>query len=551
MRARAGSVVAAILVSGLVVPLAGWGQTKPTAASTLAASAQELEHQQRWLEAAQVYAQLITAEPDNPSWQEGLRRCLIQERIAQRYRDGAIRHIMSTWKLAQALAAYDELTRLIEQVVIDHITVEQLWRRGCEQVLLALNNRIYREVAFRAKPSASQLEKLRSLLEMEMSRSPEAWSELTGLVRSLAERAALYAPMRPTSLVWEFLAAHCESVDAYGAYVTPTGLVLEKILVEEKWAGVGLTVLATDQGVVIIAVAPQSEAHRHGIVPGSKLTRVNGEPLHALSTEEVMLRLLGQPDTNVTLEVVLPDGTPQSFTLTRRRLDVPSVTETTMLDSMLGIGYIRITQFQPNTPQELDQALEELNQRGLRVLLLDLRGNPGGSVRAALDVADRFISEGILLRTEGRLPELTAAYHARRGNDWQIPLIVLVDENTASAAEMVAAALQAQAQAVRLPVAIVGKPTRGKAVLQHLIPLAEGHAGAAYLTVARWLTPAGTPISPQGIQPDVLVKVIVPMHVEPMMDMDMLPMGDMNGSIEGVAWQTALRKAVQFFYPQP
>ncbi|MCS7160529.1 MAG: S41 family peptidase [Gemmatales bacterium] len=546
-----GMAVVMIVLGSLAAPYGSWSQTKPALPSSLAASAQELENQQRWLEAAQLYVELLAIEPEQSVWQEALRRCLLQERIRQRYRDPTVRQLVRNWKLTQALAAYEEFVRLVEQVFVDNVAADHLWRRGCEQLMWALANWAYSELAFTANPTAAQLDKLRSMLDMESRHPPLDPGELSSHLRLLAQRAALYAPIRPTAVVWEFLAASCESVDAYGAYVTPTGLVLEKMLSEDKWAGVGLSVSAGESGALITAVVPESEAQRLGVVPGSRLIRINGELTRSLSTEEIMLRLLGQPDSSVELEIVYPEGTQKTVSLTRKHVTLATVTEATLLDSMMGIGYVRVAQFQRHTVLELDRVLQELKQRGLRVLILDLRGNPGGSVRAALELADRFIPEGVLVRTHGRLPELNAEYSARREDDWHLPVIVLVDENTASAAEMAVGAIQAHAHTGRITAAVVGRPTRGKGVLQHLVPLAEGQAGAACLTVARWLTPAGTSISPQGIQPDVLVKPLTPLAHESMMDLDMMPMSNMETSVESVAWQAALRKAIQLCCEQP
>lgn len=538
------------LVSVLSLPILGRAQMKPTSpVAVLANDAQELENQKRWLEAAQVYAQLLANEPMNPTWREAVQRCLTQERIAQRYRDGAVRQIVETWKLHQAMAAYEEFLRLAEQVFVEPVSVEQLWKRGCEQVLWALDNPAYTAIAFAQSPTPEQLSKLREVLQAEMEKLPIYLEELTPQVRMLAQRAALYARLRPTALVWEFLAAGCEALDAYGAYVTPTGLLLEKLLAEGRWVGVGLEVVAGEQGVFVTAVAENSGAAQQGVLPGSQIQKIHGEALQQITTEEVLLRLLGPVGSTVEVEISTPDGETRRLQLRRQHVSLPSVVTAEMLDSMLGIAYVRIRTFQASTPQELDRALEKLSKAGLQVLLLDLRGNAGGSVRAALEVADRFIAEGSLLITQGRFPEANAEYAARSGNDWRVPVIVLVDEGTASAAEMVAAALQAHAHAGHITALIVGKPTRGKAYLQQFVPLAEGQAGAVYLSVARWLTPSRLSVALQGIQPDILVK---PATADPpMADTPMgLDMG-MDNPMPNFAWQAALAKALQLFAEQP
>lgn len=544
---RRVALVVLVSLTSILVPLGHAQEASP--AATLASNAQELENQKRWLEAAQVYAQLLASEPDNTAWQEGFRRCLTQNRISQRYRDGSVRQILHRWQLTQALRAYEEFVQLAEQVFLQNVSAEYLWRRGCEQCLWALTNPAYLAVAFKEAPSAGQVEKLRHMLQTALHQPVPDSFHLVAFVQSLAERARLYAPIRPVALVWEFLAAGCEALDAYGAYVSPTAWALEKVLAEGRWVGVGLEVAATQDGMVVSSVAPQSEAKQLGIVPGSKVLKIDGETVRDVTQEEALLRLLGPAETTVTLEIAAPTGEVRQLVLTRRRYTPVSISQSAMLDSMYGIGYIRLSGFYPGTAQELEQALRKLTREGLQVLILDLRGNPGGSVRAALEVADLFIPEGTLLITQGRLPQLNQQYPARAGGDWQVPVLVMVDEETASAAEMVAAALQTHAQAGHLVALVVGQPTRGKSALQQLVPLADGLAGAVYLTTARWLTPSGVCVAGQGIQPDVLIKKTVatePTHemMEPMANPDMV-------SGNSLAWQVALRQVIQLFCEQP
>ncbi|GFN21844.1 S41 family peptidase [Thermanaeromonas sp. C210] len=283
--------------------------------------------------------------------------------------------------------------------------------------------------------------------------------------------------------------------DPYSDYLSPREVEAFQQVLKGEYSGTGM-VVAEENGVFTIrAVLPSSPAARQGIRPGGVLLRVDGKPLKGLPLEEVILLLRGEPGTRVTVEITWPwDAQPRSFTLVRELIRQP-MAEAALLEG--GVGYLAIWSFTSRTPEEVASSLEELEGKGARGLVLDLRGNSGGYLGAAVEVASLFLLEGTpvaqvvdkqgwveVLRSEGP------------GIDW--PVVVLVDGGTASAAELLAGALRDTGAAL-----LVGTRTFGKGSIQSLLPLRDG--GALKLTTAHYLTPAGRQIDGEGLEPDFSV----------------------------------------------
>jgi hypothetical protein len=181
------------------------------------------------------------------------------------------------------------------------------------------------------------------------------------------------------------------------------------------------------------------------------------------------------------------------------------------------VGYIQIALFQEATPQEVESAFNELTKSGMKGLILDLRGNGGGSLDAAVDVARRFLASGIIASTENYDPKLSTVYHSRNPDAWTVPLILLVDADTASAAELVAGALKDNGRA-----RIIGQPTFGKGCSQVLVKLPDAlgnvPTGGMRLTIARFLSPKGLPYAGQGVAPDMVLPRTDPAAMNPLAD---------------------------------
>lgn len=274
-----------------------------------------------------------------------------------------------------------------------------------------------------------------------------------------------------------------------------------------SYSGVGIEVSAEEGRVIVVTPIEGSPAARAGVRAGDIVLAVDDRPVTADLLEETIGRMRGAAGTHVRLAVGRAgEDEPLLFTLERGEVHVHSVRAEPLPGDY---GYVRITQFSDGTPDELERALRKLltgpepgrtpTPAALRGLVLDLRGNPGGVLEAAVTVADVFLDEGVIVRAEGRTRESRFEMSATRGDAiGGRPLVVLVDEGSASGSEIVAGALRDHGRAT-----LMGERTFGKGSVQTVIPLRDGQA--LKLTTSRYFTPSGISIHERGLEPDIAI----------------------------------------------
>ncbi|MEX0943235.1 MAG: S41 family peptidase [Pseudomonadales bacterium] len=264
------------------------------------------------------------------------------------------------------------------------------------------------------------------------------------------------------------------------------------------YGGLGLEVGMEDGFVRVIAPMDDTPAARGGIEPGDLIIRLDDKSVKGMSLSEAIEAMRGEPGSEIQLTIIR-EGNPKptDLTLIREVIQVASVRHRLLED---GYGYIRIAQFQSSTGAETEKAIAQLTQEGqLRGLVLDLRNNPGGVLQAAVEVSDLFIADGLIVYTSGRLSNADLRYSATTQDVTDgVPLVVLVNEGTASASEIVAGALQDHSRAV-----IMGVSTFGKGSVQTILPL--NNEKAIKLTTSLYFTPSGRSIQAEGIRPDIWV----------------------------------------------
>ncbi len=194
------------------------------------------------------------------------------------------------------------------------------------------------------------------------------------------------------------------------------------------------------------------------------------------------------------------DGLERQMNVRRRRVEVPSVDQLGVIDRENGIGYFKLNCFQKTTARDLDAALWKLQRDGMRSLIIDVRGNPGGLLVAAVEAVNRFVDHGVIVTTHGRSAQEDNTFTAHAEGTWQIPLVVIVDQDSASAAEIFAGAIHDLHRG-----AIVGVRTYGKGSVQGIFPL-EGTTAGIRLTTAKFYSPSGRPYSQVGVEPDFPVR---------------------------------------------
>ncbi|GHD34224.1 S41 family peptidase [Halioglobus pacificus] len=266
-----------------------------------------------------------------------------------------------------------------------------------------------------------------------------------------------------------------------------------------EFSGLGLEVNMEDGYVKIIAPIDGSPAADAGLQTGDIIIKLGSVPVKGMSLNEAIELMRGPKGSEIELTVGRPgDGQPFTVTLKRDTIKVASVRQRFLEP---GYGYIRIAQFQSNTGADVQSSLQKLaKEQSLKGLVLDLRNNPGGVLRASVDVAGLFMEGGTVVYTEGRLPNSDTSYDASEEDASKgVPLIVLINGGSASASEIVAGALQDNARAV-----IMGTPSFGKGSVQTVMPISESRA--VKLTTALYFTPNGRSIQAEGIDPDVFVE---------------------------------------------
>ncbi len=303
-----------------------------------------------------------------------------------------------------------------------------------------------------------------------------------------------------TAVTLEFVSGAAAALDEYSSFLT--GGQMDELFsqIEGNFVGLGVELKTEKTGLNIVSVIPGGPAHGGGIQAGDRIVAVDGKTPVETSPDTLADMLRGAEGSQVAVSVKKSEGTVQQLSLIRRRVEIPSVENAKIIDSTYGVGYFKLTSFQKTTSRDVDAALWKLHEQGMKQLIIDLRGNPGGLLKAAVDVADKFVYEGLIVATRGRSPREDFDHRGQLAGTWRMPLVVLIDQDSASASEILAGAIRDHRRGT-----VVGEKSYGKGSVQGIFPLSASNVGIR-LTTAKWYTPGGHAISGAGIVPDVSVK---------------------------------------------
>lgn len=266
-----------------------------------------------------------------------------------------------------------------------------------------------------------------------------------------------------------------------------------------NYGGLGIEIGMEDGFVKVVSPMDDTPASKAGIQSGDLIVKLDGTPVKGMSLSDAIESMRGDAGSDIKITLVKAgESTPTDVTLTREIIKIASVRQRYLED---GFGYLRIAQFQSGTGDEVEKAVIQLKDEGdLDGLIIDLRNNPGGVLQSAVQVSDVFIDHGLIVYTAGRVKDAEIKYNASTADAVHgIPIVVLVNEGTASASEIVAGALQDHGRAV-----VMGTSTFGKGSVQTILPL--NNEKAIKLTTARYYTPNGRSIQAEGIEPDIWVE---------------------------------------------
>ena len=304
------------------------------------------------------------------------------------------------------------------------------------------------------------------------------------------------------------------TLDPYSQFLPPVSKEDLEIDTKGEFGGIGIEI-TQDEHKILTVITPLegTPAFKAGVQAGDKIWKIEGKSTEGLSLTDAVKKLRGRKGTSVTITVI-HQGEPRKpvdILIVRDIIKIHSIVDARMVDGKNKIGYVRMTQFQERTAEYLDKAVNSLLDQGMRALILDLRFNPGGLLESAIEVSNRFVSNGVIVSTRGRIKSSEKVFTADRDSSYPpIPVAVLVTGQSASASEIVSGALQDHKRAV-----IVGSRTFGKGSVQTVLPLENGKS-AMRLTTAYYYTPSGRCIHRKpdatekddwGIYPDIEVKM--------------------------------------------
>lgn len=314
--------------------------------------------------------------------------------------------------------------------------------------------------------------------------------------------------VKDKDIVYSAIKGILESLDPHSSFLPPDMYKEMQTDTKGEFGGIGIEITIKDGFPTVITPIEDTPAYRAGLKPNDHIVKIDGKPTKNMSLMDVVKLIRGPKGKAVTLTIAR-EGVQglKEYTVSRDTIFVKSV-KFRMLES--GYGYVRIAQFQEKTSRDLDNAIRELEKKNkekpLQGIVLDLRNDPGGLLEQAVEVSDRFLTEGVIVSIEGRKDtnkkqddNKMKFYASKKGVDYPGPLVVIVNEGSASASEIVAGALQDYKRAI-----IVGTKSFGKGSVQTIFPLGDG--SAVRLTTAKYYTPKGRSIQSEGILPDIVVE---------------------------------------------
>ena len=307
-------------------------------------------------------------------------------------------------------------------------------------------------------------------------------------------------PVDNTALMQGAIRGMMEALgDQHSTYMDPQTYQSANDSLAGEYEGIGAWVDTTADYLTIISPIPGSPADSVGLKPGDKIIAIDSEDMTGIDAELVRQRVLGPAGSKVVLTIAREgESDPLDFTITREKIVVKSASGE-MLEN--DIGYVQITTFGDKTTSELRATLKDLMAQNPKGLIIDLRNNGGGYLQTAVEVASEFIGDGVVLYEQYGDGQRTTYQALKNGQATEIPLVVLINEGTASASEIVAGAIQDYGRGE-----LVGVTSYGKGSVQNWVPLSNNQ-GAVRVTIAKWLTPDERTISGEGLQPDVEVEI--------------------------------------------
>jgi carboxyl-terminal processing protease len=345
----------------------------------------------------------------------------------------------------------------------------------------------------------------------------------------------------PKDLIYGALKGMLSSLDPHSQFMDPDTYNELKVDTEGKFGGIGIEITIKDGLLTVVTPIEDTPAWKAGLKTNDKIVKINDELTRDMTLIDAVKKLRGKPGDPVNITILREsEKKVLEFKIVRDIIKIKDIKEARILED--GTGYIRLVEFRENTPQDITAALERLSKEGMNALILDLRNNPGGLLDTAVKVAEKFIEKGKkIVYTKGRKPQQNLEFISHEAHPiLNIPMVVLINEGSASGSEIVAGALQDYKRAI-----ILGTKSFGKGSVQTVVPLRDG--SALRLTTSKYFTPLGKVIHGKGVIPDIVVEET---KIEPVLAEEAKPQKaeDIFEEIEKKGEEKVAKEEKQFDY---
>ena len=406
----------------------------------------------------------------------------------------------------QAVQLFTEVSQKIDERSLEPTSYDLRVRRALRNLTIALDNQAFVNGLGISADSFST-DGFRSMLSrLAGNGQVQNYQDARTVLNTVMQSAQSVQGLTPSVVAFEFANASIDTLDKFSGLEpadpgTRNGAELTNLksaALEENIVGVGVEVREHAEGLIVVKPLRGGPAAEAGIEAGDVILNLNGTSISGMTMARSVDLMKGVSGSQLSMRIFREGKGERDFVLTRRSIRVWTVNDTKILPGT-DVGYFSLSRFSQNSTAEVDQALNELYSKGMKSLVLDLRGNPGGLLTTCVEISDRFLACGTIVTTKGRLTEDNMVERATYNRTWSVPLVVLVDGDSASASEIFAAAIQENGRGV-----VVGTRSYGKGSVQTHFPL-NAITGDLRLTTALFYSPNGRKMSGEGVTPDVEV----------------------------------------------
>ncbi len=479
------------------------GQTAPAPVKegesvSVLSEGKRFEYERRWQEAIQFYEKALKKNPRFRDCNERLQICRVHFDVTRRYSDRSFLQTVDQSTPAEAFEVMSEVLAKLDVYYVESIDYYKLALHGTAFLEVALTEQDFLSKHL-PNANAEAVENFRRNIHKSVfGKRIQNQDDLRATVASVAHQASQQINLMPTAVIYEYIAGAVGLLDPYSALLTVGEYREVMSQIEGNLIGLGVELWAEGTELRIVDVFRGGPAHIAGLLPNQYILEVDGMSVNQIGAKKAADLLRGTEGSQVHLVLRSTDDTKYSVDIQRKRVEVPSVSIAEMAEP--GIGYVRITNFQKTTPTEVARAMTSLSRDGMKSIIIDVRRNPGGLLDASVELADQFLAKGAIVSTHGRNGQENHNFTATAPGTWDLPLVVLIDGDSASASEIFAGAIRDHDRGY-----VVGQTSYGKGSVQGVFHNEHGNGGLR-LTVSKFFSPKGTPISARGIEPHVVVQ---------------------------------------------